>query len=97
MSKKSMALLISIILVLMIPFSSCSLESDTSPTNHPQSSDRKKPETISFSVMLSSGGVDNENTVANQAWLIKMEELMDMTLDIDWSYVPGLFPGPFKI
>ncbi|MFC5464860.1 extracellular solute-binding protein [Lederbergia graminis] len=47
------------------------------------------PNTLSFSVTLSSDGVDNTKSQVHKEWVKLMEEKMGKKLNIKWNYIPS--------
>jgi len=104
MNKKLLVLMLVLVFIALSVFTGCSGDKTsptdqtdkTNPTAKPQgdstgqdnSGGDKPQETFSFTAMVNSRGVDDTNTVANTAWLKKMEDLMGMKVDIKWNYVP---------
>ena len=82
MKKKSLLIIISLILVLTLPFVGCSSNGDGGTTTGTM-------DTFSFAATLHTRGVDDSGTVAQEAWLEKMGELMGMNVDIKFTYIPA--------
>lgn len=97
MKRKTLILLVCFVLVFSMALSACSSGGETSSDNGSdteqnegtENTENEELETFSFSVMLNDLGADAEDSVANTAWLEKMEELMGMKIDIEWNYTPN--------
>ncbi|HHY82437.1 MAG TPA: extracellular solute-binding protein [Clostridiales bacterium] len=93
--KKSILLMLALVLVLMSLAGCAGDNPSVKPTDKPSQTNEPAPsggsdlETYSFTAMVNGRGVDDSTTVAHQAWLAKMEDLMGMKLDIKFNYVPN--------
>ncbi|GIN71505.1 hypothetical protein J14TS2_19800 [Bacillus sp. J14TS2] len=84
--KGKIGLLSFVIVTCMLVFlaTGCNNSKKTSDSGGSDSSD-----TLSFSVTLSSDGVDNSKSQIQEEWLKLMEEKMGKKIDIKWNYIPS--------
>ncbi|WP_127593280.1 ABC transporter substrate-binding protein [Paenibacillus lautus] len=70
-------------LALLMVFSGCSNDSETSDTHE------ENQEVMRFSVTLPANGVDNPNSLVGKEWHKRMEAYMGKKVEIEYNYIPS--------
>ncbi|MDF2836200.1 MAG: extracellular solute-binding protein family 1, partial [Paenibacillus sp.] len=91
--KKSRAFVLLMVVALVVALTSaCSKNNnDPAPSNNASTNgeDVSNAEPLKFSVTVSSGGVDNTQSMIHKEWMKLMEEKMGRKIEIDWNYIPS--------
>ncbi|GGD49220.1 extracellular solute-binding protein [Paenibacillus nasutitermitis] len=78
------AKMLSLVMVCLLVFSASACTN-----NNEAADDSKDSDTLTFSVTLSSQGVDNENSLAGKEWKKQMEAKLGKKLNIKFNYIPA--------
>ncbi|MBD2872066.1 extracellular solute-binding protein [Paenibacillus arenilitoris] len=78
---------LSLIMAVTLAFAATGCTTNNEPAEN--ESTATEGGTLSFSVTLPSGGVDNENSMVGKEWKRVMEEKLGKKLDIEYNYIPS--------
>ncbi len=90
MNKKTKSIgLLSAAAILALSVTACSNSNSGNSEATASGSDSPGGAPLSFSVTLSSDGVDNSQSMIQKEWLKLMEQKMGRKIDIKWNYIPS--------